>query len=260
MGTCLAIFSIKERVMRNNILAIAALSLITSTVWSADKGTSNRHEAAGLGSGIVVGAAVGGPIGAIIGAAIGGKLGDRFHEEKTARVGYQQQYTAERARAEALRAGSEDLERRLSGTRQRITSLESELEAEERLYRSALQEALNTQIFFRTGESQLHEDSIQSIERMARLIDSLDGFVIRLEGHADARGEESYNEALSEQRAVAVRDALVGAGFPQNRLTVNAAGESFARAEEKDLDALAMERRVHVQLIGVDQVSQVAQQ
>lgn len=244
--------------MRKKALAIVALSLVAAPVWSADK--TNKHEAAGLGSGMVVGAAVGGPIGAIIGAAIGGKLGDRFHEEKTARAAFEQRYSDATAQAAALQADSDGLQTRLSGARDRIGYLESALEAEEVAYRSALQEALNTQIFFRTGESVLHEESVQSIERMAQLISSLDGFVIRLEGHADSRGDEAYNEALSEQRAVAVRDTLVSAGFPSNRITVSAAGESMAEAEEKDYDALAMERRVQIRLIGVDEASRVAQQ
>jgi outer membrane protein OmpA-like peptidoglycan-associated protein len=246
--------------MKNQVLSFVVASLIAAPAFAAGKGSTNKHEAAGLGSGVVVGAVVGGPIGAIVGASVGGWFGDRFHRERTARLDFEQRYDEAQVKAGRAEAEAEQLESQLAGSAQRIASLESEIQQEKRVYRSTLQQALNTQIFFRTGEATIQEDSLSNLERMARLIDSLDGFVIHLEGHADPRGDEKYNEELSAARAAAVRDALVAAGLPSQRITLSAAGETQSRAEEKDLDAMALERRVHIELIGLDEAGRVARE
>lgn len=47
-----------------------------------------------------------------------------------------------------------------------------------------------------------------------------------LEGHADAIGEERYNEELGERRAVSVRDYLIGEGVDAGRFTIESRGEN----------------------------------
>jgi len=49
---------------------------------------------------------------------------------------------------------------------------------------------------------------------------------IEVAGHADRAGKESNNLNLSELRAIAVRDYLVGAGVVPTRITTRIAGES----------------------------------
>ena len=45
-------------------------------------------------------------------------------------------------------------------------------------------------------------------------------------GHADRSGSDGYNIRLSERRAKAVADALVGMGIAQDKLTVDWKGEA----------------------------------
>ena len=42
----------------------------------------------------------------------------------------------------------------------------------------------------------------------------------RIEGHTDASGNEAVNKTLSEQRAAAVREALLAAGVDGTRIEV----------------------------------------
>jgi outer membrane protein OmpA-like peptidoglycan-associated protein len=245
--------------MNAKLLVVLVASLAMAPAF-ADKSPANKEETTGVGSGLVVGAILGGPVGAIVGGALGGWVGDRFHREATARVEVEQQYEVARTDLEVARTDLASLEREFHGREQRIASLESTIRLEERKYREALQEALNTQIFFRTGEAALHEDSIERLGKIAQLVASMDGFVVRLAGYADARGDEEYNAQLSAARAAAVRDALVASGFPNDRIVVTAEGESMATADEKDLDALALERRVHIELVSADEFGRVAQQ
>lgn len=237
--------------MKHIILALAATSIVATPALADDSVRTNKHEAAGLGSGLAIGAAVGGPIGAIIGAAAGAVFGNKYHEERTAHFEFESQY-------ELARADVDDLSTQLRSREQRIAQMQQTLVDEERNYRAAVQEALNAEVFFRTGESTLSEGSIERIGRIAGLVSSMDGFVVRLAGHADNRGDEDYNEQLSAQRAAAVRDALVASGFPSSQITVSAEGETSSQAAEGDLDALALERRVQIELVSGESDSRVA--
>jgi outer membrane protein OmpA-like peptidoglycan-associated protein len=237
--------------MKKLILAAMATSLIGAPAFADAASKTNKHEAAGLGSGLAIGAAVGGPVGAILGAAFGAMLGDRYHDERTARVDLETDMALANADMDELRSQLRGRERRIDEMQQRIAK-------EQRDYRAAVQEALNAEVFFRTGESALSEDSIARIGRIAELVAPMDGFVVQLAGHADIRGAEDFNEQLSAARAVAVRDALIQAGFPASRIAVTAEGERAAKASEEDVDALAMDRRVQIELVSGDTDERVA--
>ncbi|MDB6131720.1 MAG: Minor outer membrane protein Omp16 [Verrucomicrobiales bacterium] len=47
-----------------------------------------------------------------------------------------------------------------------------------------------------------------------------------IEGHCDERGTEGYNLALGDRRALAVREALLAAGAPADRIQTKTLGES----------------------------------
>ncbi|HEU4619492.1 MAG TPA: OmpA family protein [Gammaproteobacteria bacterium] len=234
------------------LLALAvAGALAASPVWAKEK--SSKHEAAGLGAGAAIGAAAGGPVGFILGAAFGGWLGDRFHHEKEMRVAAEQSAAQSRDRAA-------ELEGRLDGSRRDLAKLEATLAAERQANRTALGEALDVSVYFRTGKSELDTESAERLTRIAELLAPMDGVVVELEGYADKRGDELYNEQLSAARAEAVRQAFVGAGFPEDRISVAAEGERYSIADEHDFDGLALERRVAIAIDNGAAEQRVAQQ
>jgi outer membrane protein OmpA-like peptidoglycan-associated protein len=237
--------------MKKLIFAVMASSLIGAPAFAAGKSNTNRHEAAGLGSGLAIGAAVGGPVGAILGAAFGAMLGAKYHDERTGRIASESDYAH-------ASADIDELQSQLQGRERRISEMQHQITEEQRTYRAAVQEALNAEVFFRTGESTLSDESIERIGRIAALVAPMDGFVVRLAGYADSRGAEDFNEQLSGARAVAVRDALVAAGLPASRITLTAEGERSSNAAEGDLDALAMDRRVQIELVSGDSDARVA--
>jgi outer membrane protein OmpA-like peptidoglycan-associated protein len=113
-------------------------------------------------------------------------------------------------------------------------------------------------VFFRTEESGIGTTTEERLTRLAGLVEPMEGAVIRLEGHADARGTETYNAALSTARAEAVRDALIRGGMPAERVIVAAIGEAAAVAGEQDTDGMALDRRVQVHVIDRDDANRVA--
>ncbi|HEY1044306.1 MAG TPA: OmpA family protein [Telluria sp.] len=81
---------------------------------------------------------------------------------------------------------------------------------------------------------------------------------IVISGHADRIGSEQYNQKLSEQRANAVREYLVGKGIDGGRLTAQGKGESMpvVTCTEKNRAALIKclepNRRVEVEQIVIE--------
>jgi outer membrane protein OmpA-like peptidoglycan-associated protein len=69
---------------------------------------------------------------------------------------------------------------------------------------------------------------------------------LQLDGFADERGDEAYNQELSQQRVEIVRNQLVAAGIDPSRITTTAHGES--PAQDESIDSYALERRVSLTL------------
>ena len=69
---------------------------------------------------------------------------------------------------------------------------------------------------------------------------------IQVIGHTDNVGTAAYNFDLSQRRAVAVRDILLGAGVPSNRLSAAGAGEDRPVATNLTSAGRAQNRRVEI--------------
>lgn len=69
---------------------------------------------------------------------------------------------------------------------------------------------------------------------------------MRLVGHADPRGEDSYNLALGERRATGVKKYLVNAGLGDNQGDVTSRGEMDATGTDET--SWSKDRRVDVVL------------
>lgn len=68
----------------------------------------------------------------------------------------------------------------------------------------------------------------------------------RLDGHADPRGNDRYNLALSDRRVKAVRDALVAGGVAAGRISTGAFGEKQLKCSEQNEECWQRDRRVEV--------------
>jgi OOP family OmpA-OmpF porin len=73
---------------------------------------------------------------------------------------------------------------------------------------------------------------------------------IEVIGHTDDVGDDAYNQELSEQRAVSVRNYLVGAGVDGSKMVTLGAGESMPIASNKTDEGRAENRRVEVMVLG----------
>jgi outer membrane protein OmpA-like peptidoglycan-associated protein len=228
-----------------SLLATSSFAGPRNRVERDESRIAGKEESIGVGSGALIGAAAGGPIGFVLGAAFGGWLGDRFHHERTARAD-----ADERAAKASVHAGS--LQTLLAASERAAAAKDAALLTERVAHRRDLQEALSVEVFFRTEESGLGGATEERLAKLAALIEPMDGAVIRLEGHTDARGTETFNTTLSSARAEAVRDALIRGGMPADRVIVTATGETGSTAAEQDVDGMALDRRVEMNVVDDD--------
>lgn len=78
---------------------------------------------------------------------------------------------------------------------------------------------------------------------------------VRIEGHCDAKGSDSYNMKLSQRRANAVRSYLTGHGIEAERLVSVGYGESRAVAGNETPEGRARNRRVEFTILEQEGVS-----
>lgn len=83
-------------------------------------------------------------------------------------------------------------------------------------------------IYFAESQSQLTEAARTAIGLTATQLQGCRIDAVKVLGLADATGGAVANQALSEQRAQAVVQALVAAGWPTPAFEVNAAGDAGA--------------------------------
>jgi outer membrane protein OmpA-like peptidoglycan-associated protein len=173
---------------------------------------------------------------------LGGWLSSKSHREKKTTELYEARYRESDALAESL----QDL---LADNETRLDEMQLVMHEQELQYRDTLTEVLGIEVYFRTGESTLDMQVADRVERLGQLMRDFEDFTIIVEGHADPRGEESYNEQLSADRAAVVRDVLLQAGLPAEQIAIRATGERGSAATEGDLDAMALERRVDLRIV-----------
>jgi outer membrane protein OmpA-like peptidoglycan-associated protein len=110
---------------------------------------------------------------------------------------------------------------------------------------SALRLSLDAAVLFDSGSAALKPQADATLARAAEAIRLRRG-TVRIEGHTDADGDDRANQLLSEQRAAAVRDALVARSVDAARLEVAGFGESRPVAANDSADGKARNRRVEL--------------
>lgn len=89
-------------------------------------------------------------------------------------------------------------------------------------------------ITFELGSDRLSDQAKSNLREFAKALSSpaLEGATFNVDGHTDASGSNSFNEALSARRARAVVAFLTELGVPQERLEAKGYGESKPRSDD----------------------------
>ncbi len=113
------------------------------------------------------------------------------------------------------------------------------------------EEPITFTIIFDTERSDIRADQESTIRRGLELLRQYPITNAVIEGHADWRGSQAYNQPLSERRAATVRDYLVAGGIGPDRLRTVGYGELQPVADNRTPGGLQQNRRVTTMTIHV---------
>jgi outer membrane protein OmpA-like peptidoglycan-associated protein len=101
-------------------------------------------------------------------------------------------------------------------------------------------------IHFDFDKSDVRANEVSKIRDIVAFMKENPTFEIGIEGFADPRGTDAYNQALSERRVNAIRAALVAEGASSGAIRSGAEGEKNRNCGEDTEGCYQMNRRVEV--------------
>jgi OOP family OmpA-OmpF porin len=104
---------------------------------------------------------------------------------------------------------------------------------------------ISMDIKFDFDKAVVKSEYLPEVEKVANFLNNHPGSTAVVEGHTDSRGNDDYNQKLSERRAVAVRDTLINSfGVDDSKVTAVGYGESRPIATNDTASGRAQNRRV----------------
>ena len=198
------------------IALVAGLGLAGCTNPDGTNNNTGTGVIAGAGVGALLGRIIGGNdsgavIGGIIGAGIGGAVGDDLDRQEAA------------------------LRQQMGGSGVSIVNTGSQLIV-------TLPEAIT----FPVDSAQLKSSFVSSLNALARNLQQYPNTTVEVVGHTDSTGTASYNQQLSERRALSVRSVLLNAGISGSRLRAFGQGENNPVASNRSAAGRQQNRRVEI--------------
>ena len=103
-------------------------------------------------------------------------------------------------------------------------------------------------VTFESDSATLAAASNEQLGRLAAVLKAYPTVVIAVEGHTDNSGDPASNKKLSEDRAAAVKDAIVGMGVPAERVTSTGWGAEKPIASNDTEEGKLKNRRVEISI------------
>jgi len=104
-------------------------------------------------------------------------------------------------------------------------------------------------IFFDKNKATIREASSPVLGKAAKVFAQYPSVNIEISGHTSSEGDEAFNQQLSLDRAQAVKDWLIKAGTPADRISIRGAGPSEPIADNKTNAGREKNRRIEFKLL-----------
>jgi outer membrane protein OmpA-like peptidoglycan-associated protein len=125
-------------------------------------------------------------------------------------------------------------------TKQPLSVIESEKE---------IQISLGAEVLFDSGRFLLRPAAADTLQKVAVLLRSYGNQPIAIAGHTDSVGRPDANQALSENRATAVKEWLTSqGGVPAARISTRGYGQSQPAATNDTAEGRQKNRRVEIRI------------
>lgn len=183
--------------------------------------------------------AIGAVVGAVAGAVIGGQLDDDGNRDRGVITG------AVVGAAAGAGIGAQ-MDKQEKAFRDALAAEQRRSEIEiQRVRDDLLKLTFENEVTFDVNEASVKPGFYSSLDKVSDVLEKYDSRA-RVVGHTDSTGSESYNQALSERRARAVKDYLVRSGVAEYRLTAEGRGELEPRESNATPAGRALNRRVEL--------------
>ncbi len=227
--------------MKKSTKAIVVSSVIFASTLTpmAHAVSTEAKQGTSFFTSTILGAVAGGPVGFMLGAIGGAYMGEQIKKADS---------------LEESQTLLDETELALTHSQIEITRLENQLQLAQRdkeqiqMQQLAINN-LKFQVMFRTGKDELTARAKSKLQTLAQFLQENPNLMVRLNGHADPRGTDRYNNVLSDFRAQNVENDLVSAGIDTSRIERKAHGALASTAIKGDLEAYAMERAVNIEII-----------
>lgn len=103
-------------------------------------------------------------------------------------------------------------------------------------------------ITFATDQDAVQSGFYPTLNSVALVLNKFDRTTVDVYGHTDSDGGDSYNQTLSNRRALSVADYLSGQGVDSRRFYITGYGEEEPIASNDTASGRALNRRVEIQL------------
>jgi outer membrane protein OmpA-like peptidoglycan-associated protein len=216
--------------MNLTIKRVAFLLMIALALWGCAEPQTKTQQGAvyGTGIGAAVGAGlgqviggntkstlVGAGIGAVLGGVAGGSIG-RYMDNQEAAL--KQQFAASEAA---------NIQRNAD----------------------VLAVTFKSDVLFDVNSAVLKPGAYTEINRVSQVLVQYPQTTVQIAGHTDSTGSETYNQKLSEERAMSVQNALISQGVDPIRLRTIGFGESQPIADNSTEAGRQLNRRVVVTIV-----------
>jgi outer membrane protein OmpA-like peptidoglycan-associated protein len=151
-----------------------------------------------------------------------------------------QKLQAEQAEAEANKAKLADLETKLKDARDTITKIAAVKDDDRGMVIT-----LQGEVLFKTGKWDLKAGAMAKLDQIAEALRGKEQPIVVF-GYTDNVGTRDNNMDLSQKRASAVRDYIVGRGIPSDLVTAQGKGPDDPISDNGSVDGRASNRRVEI--------------
>jgi outer membrane protein OmpA-like peptidoglycan-associated protein len=184
--------------------------------------------------GTAIGTGIGAATGAVIGKATGD--GDRDRAVKGAVIGGIAGAVAGNVWSKRMEAQKRQMEQATTGTGVEVSQTPD----------NRLKLEIPSDISFATGRADIEPNFRTVLNRFATSLQDNPGTMVTIMGHTDSTGSDAINNALSLNRADAVRDYLVARGVSPNRINIDGRGSREPIASNNTAAGRAANRRVEI--------------
>ncbi|MEA1887566.1 MAG: OmpA family protein [Bacteroidota bacterium] len=108
-------------------------------------------------------------------------------------------------------------------------------------------------VFFAFDSWELRDQSLPELEKLFILLASNKGLIVEIGGHTDSTGSDEHNLALSEKRALAVKDYLIKRGISPDRLHYKGYGETVPLYDNATEEGKRKNRRTDIRILKISE-------